>query len=61
MVSVCMYFSIVVNPQFSEAEITLYSKRLENGYDLHDPRYEQWLHWKGERNYIGYVSYAHVL
>ena len=43
-----MCFFIVVNPQFSEAELALYTKRFENGYDLHDARYEEWLNWKSD-------------
>ena len=42
----CVHIFFVVNPQFSEADIALYTKRLENGYDLHDPHYEEWLCWK---------------
>ena len=45
----CAHF-LVVNLQFSEAEIALYTKRLENGYDLHDLHYEKWLCWRGDGN-----------
>ena len=39
-----MFYS--VDPQFSEEEVALFTKRFDNGYDLHDSRYEEWLSWR---------------
>ncbi len=48
MVFIILCYDLLVDPQFSEKEITLFTKRFENGYDLRDPRYEDWLHWMSE-------------
>lgn len=36
-------YTMYIVEEFSPAEIQLYEKRFEEGYDIFDPRYEKWL------------------